>query len=331
MNLKTLQATVCLLCCSIVLTAQNEDKLIGAFNGQKSIADSLFFANMMESNLPLRSVVEGDDMSEGYNNGSITTNITGVATHGFGYPVSPTISNSEPGTSVGGMGASFGVSPMGGATCSIPIEVPVGVGGLQPQLAIVYNSQSGNGILNLYVVGDTYDSNGFSFLLQQEQEPLCTTGDLTNNGRSEIVLLEMKNLNGLYRLNIFGYNDRYSPGVNDSLLIKLITPHYDLSLPSDPKQIYISDMNGDGMNDLFIICKEDYKIFWNKGSFQFTATEDNDHEYNWMTTVGDFNGDGLLDVLTNDGSNNCYFYLNNGNGHFTETSACSINSSFIRD
>lgn len=693
MNLKTLQATVCLLCCSIVLTAQNEDKLIGAFNGQKSIADSLFFANMMESNLPLRSVVEGDDMSEGYNNGSITTNITGVTAHGFGYPVSPTISNSEPGTSVGGMGASFGVSPMGGATCSIPIEVPVGVGGLQPQLAIVYNSQSGNGlagygtnltglsaitrgpkdiyhdgvaksvtyladdalyldgvrliltyghagqdgatyypesdpftevtahgtctssyndiwfevhssdgmvywygadyssrlsytinnsqrihswyitravqpvgnyisytyntpdgysitpaaisygtnsnyptrslsnviqfayenrrdsipiafdgrrgslkkrlktitcrtgddvfrtytldydtvsdgttykysrlttitesngqneslpatrlnwsylpsisyapdeflvfpptnlppgsnitfqnqsylsgdmnadgiddviglftlhdsaavefyygnkgsngqmyyeasgpchmmmggspmpvwrsymkgsvltdidgngtneilfpfytstrsdngILDLYVVGDTYDSNGFSFLLQQELEPLCTTGDLTNNGRSEIVLLEMKNLNGFYRLNIFGYNDMYSPGVNDSLLIKLITPHYDLSLPSDPKQIYISDMNGDGMNDLFIICEEDYKIFWNKGSFQFAATEDNDHEYNWMTTVGDFNGDGLLDVLTHDGSDNIYFNINNGNGSFSRMLAYDLN------
>ena len=47
---------------------------------------------------------------------------------------------------VGGMGGQFAVSPMGGATYSIPIEVPQGVGGLQPQLSIVYNSQSGNGL-----------------------------------------------------------------------------------------------------------------------------------------------------------------------------------------
>ena len=44
------------------------------------------------------------------------------------------------------MGGQFAVSPMGGAMYSIPIEVPQGVGGLQPQLSIVYNSQSGNGL-----------------------------------------------------------------------------------------------------------------------------------------------------------------------------------------
>ncbi|MBO7588754.1 MAG: VCBS repeat-containing protein [Bacteroidaceae bacterium] len=86
-------------------------------------------------------------VSEGYStNGIIKTNITGNVEAGYGYPSIPSTYSTDPGNAVGGMGTRFSVSPLGGAVCSIPIEVPVGVGGLQPSISITYNSQSGNGM-----------------------------------------------------------------------------------------------------------------------------------------------------------------------------------------
>ena len=56
---------------------------------------------------------------------------------------------SPPTVSVGRMGGNFQVTQLGNAQYTIPIEVPPGRGGIQPDLKVVYDSTSGQGLFGL--------------------------------------------------------------------------------------------------------------------------------------------------------------------------------------
>ena len=127
------------------------------------------------------------------------------------------VNSSSQGAVVGNLSGAFDVSPTGAATYTVPIEVPPGIQGMQPNISLVYNSQSGNGIAGMCwnigglsmisrVQKDYYFDNERSGIIWNNTSPLALDGQrliIVNNswGNDSI---EYRTESGLDR--IVGYN-----------------------------------------------------------------------------------------------------------------------------
>ncbi|MBR3936989.1 MAG: VCBS repeat-containing protein [Bacteroidaceae bacterium] len=209
------------------------------------------------------------------------------------------------------------------------------------ELIIPYYVQSGStAALGLYVLGQNFSvgDGGGATSLYNTGKPLFTSGDIDNDGRTDVVFMEKTKRNGSYPLYLWKYNINYISGSNEleHSLFDMDT-ETSLSLSSAPQYVYISDMNGNGLNDLIVICNSGYSIYWNQGNGISANTYSDANKSTGTSlkdvhslTPGDYNGDGLMDFLSNTkGSNNWYFILNKGNGTFNETLA--LNMSVISD
>ena len=102
------------------------------------------------------------------------------------YPVNPN-PNPYTTTTVGATAGSFAVGPSGAATYSIPVSVPPGINGMQPGIALNYNSQGGNGVAGvgwsisglstITRCGATIDRDGFKGGVNLDgNDKLCLDG-----------------------------------------------------------------------------------------------------------------------------------------------------------
>lgn len=192
-------------------------------------------------------------------------------------------------------------------------------------------SDSYNSALGLYVLGQHFavGDGGGATSLYGNSRPLFVSGDIDNDGRTDVAFVETAKHNNSYPLYIWTYNTDYIPGSNDlSHALFDMDVEIPLSLDSQPGHVLLSDINGNGLNDLFVICSDGYAIYWNQGDGLSSNTFSDSYKntgtnlvYHDMTSFGDFNGDGLLDVISKESPFQWYIYQNNGDGSFSKSTA----------
>jgi hypothetical protein len=130
---------------------------------------------------------------------------------------------------VGAISGTFNVTPSGAATYTVPIECPVGINGMQPNISLVYNSRSGNGIAGLgwsisgiSIIGRTGSSfyhDGKSAAIELNQ-----SDNLALDGQRMVLISGTHFVNGAkYRTEIETYNDITYKQINGYQCFEVIT------------------------------------------------------------------------------------------------------------
>ena len=120
----------------------------------------------------------------------------------------PVFSSVPTSSLVGSTAGSFGVSPSGAATYSLPISVPPGSAGIAPKLSLGYNSQGGNGLL-----GVGWSLNGLSSITRcpttLEQDGFIDGVDFDSNDKFCMGGQRLVAVSGTYGANGTEYRTEY--------------------------------------------------------------------------------------------------------------------------
>jgi RHS repeat-associated protein len=161
--------------------------------------------------------------------------------------------------------------------------------------------------------------------------PVYAAADINNNGKSELVYWKDNTCNIIFHSSdvLNNNKDNIVPNMNRTTI----------TLSSlDVKKMFLSDFNGDGLADMLVFYSNGYTVFWNQGgSFGQIFSNSKKTSGGSSSTVrdvelirmGDFNGDGLADLLMNSANDGkWYFALNQGNGGFLYTLAVDMKNGY---
>ncbi|MDD9946974.1 MAG: FG-GAP-like repeat-containing protein [Myxococcales bacterium] len=133
-------------------------------------------------------------------------------------------------------------------------------------------------------------------------------GDFNGDGVTDILVIPASSAGGGYKFYI-------SSGASDPFA----TPTWTGSSPSTSEHYYLGDFNGDGMTDIWVVAlhkdeRNTYDFHLSNGvsdpfaSANWSGSTPNEQQYR----LGDFNGDGMTDILVNPGWEGYEFYISNG-------------------
>ena len=142
-------------------------------------------------------------------------------------------------------------------------------------------------------------------MARHTEVPLCSSADFDGDGNDEIIVLEKLGRNNKYGCTLV----RYPPkdGMSD-------TCRFELELDSEPCRLFVSDFDQNGTADIMVVTSKGYKLLLNScggnpsqwKSVSGTAIKESD-----LMETGDFNGDGVPDLLSCNGG---MFLVASGDG-----------------
>lgn len=156
--------------------------------------------------------------------------------------------------------------------------------------------------------------------------PLYASCDFDGDGKDEILCIETNPLDGFYRASTVKFDESKE---------SIDSKSCNFEISGKPEKVFCGDYNNDGLNDIIVLHKNGYKIFYNLGSTETNVLFDTSISKAGTTMKdqiridqGDFNGDGLLDFVYNvNGESLIRIAYNNGNGTFNTVASYDINIS----
>lgn len=178
-----------------------------------------------------------------------------------------------------------------------------------------------------------YGNNGYKTGFRYNKETTSNdkycygVGDFNNDGKSEVVIIENYQTSSYYVGAVMGAET----------LTNTFTRPFHFTLSYEPRDMYVADINLDGLADIIVIHQNGYTIYWNDGTWLDSHTSlctPNCTSGSFSYSIsparafpGDFNGDGITDFLvTVANSDTWYMELGKGDGTFTHKTACTINA-----